>query len=352
MKRIMCTSLAAAFAAVFVTGCAVPAGPAPSATLAATPPVETSTGAEGSPSAKSGTPLTADQIVELTVFLNDPVNNGFVGRGDYARPEDVDLSMVLYEGMRFAQFVPSYGVPKFQMKRQDIDAYLREKTGVSLASAMRWTGREGGPYEEGDYYSRNLTYVKKSDVFQMQHSDSEAQEIQILSGTMDAGQFVIQYHPMNDFYKGLTHTLTLRQSPGGYQFVSDLTTCDLPGAVTGTAAGKTVTMQYTAVTDEDWPEYPRWPHRFTNASLSPAVEKAVNKRFYLRVGTFTDGLAPVLAEYGSVYKVGLMDEEGQEIIPPTFPVTFMSPEEPFEIQGDTIRLNTNGKVGIVSITRS
>lgn len=167
-----------------------------------------------SSSPASAVPLSEQQLEELAAFLNEEENNAFVGRVDYERPEELDLSAVLYDAPCPHERIVTETTPKWKMKRQDVDAFLREKTGLSLEEV-------DSQYKEWDLYDSYLGYEKDTDSFVMQHGDTWLQEIRVTGGERTAdGLYKVEYSPGN--HSNEVRTVTLRPVSGGYQFVSDV----------------------------------------------------------------------------------------------------------------------------------
>ena len=235
MKRFLCA--AAVFLAVSaLAGCNSRRSPVSSAASAAS---MSSTFSTSSASAASSTlpasvpaassspavPLSEEELDALAAFLNARENNAFVGRIDYERPEEITLSAVLYDTPCPAEIIAneSVPIPVWKMKRQDVDAYLREKTGVPLDGVLMWRWLRGGQEEEKSDISGNLAYEKDTDSFVTSHSDTWLQEIRVTGGERTAdGLYEVEYYT-SDGFSIEKHTVTLRPVSGGYQFVSDIT---------------------------------------------------------------------------------------------------------------------------------
>lgn len=232
MKRFLCA--AAAFLAVSaLAGCNSRRSPVSSAASAASMSSTFSTFSASSTlptsvpvaSSSSAVPLSEEELNELAAFLNARENNGFVGRIDYERPEEITLSAVLYDAPCPAEIIAneSVPIPVWKMKRQDVDAYLREKTGVPLDGILMWRWLRGGQEEEKSDISGNLVYEELTDSFVTSHSDTWLQEIRVTDGERTAdGLYEVEYYT-SDGFSIEKHTVTLRPVSGGYQFASDIT---------------------------------------------------------------------------------------------------------------------------------
>lgn len=168
--------------------------------------------------------LSEQKLGKLQTFLNDPVNNGFVGSlHEYAAPQKIDLRLVLYDGagigrqydelseteQQAVQNTPNYSdlMPCVVFKVSDIENYLQKKVGISLADVTK--GTDG------------LDYVKEHDLYFLQKTDTNLMSVTVTGATVDKNnRYLVQYTDT----VGNSGNVTLRKAAEGYQFISN--TCD------------------------------------------------------------------------------------------------------------------------------
>lgn len=173
--------------------------------------VETESVSEGAPERE----LSQEELQEFTDFVNQAENNGFL-LSQYGRPEEVDLGAVLYngagmenapftEGERQAYLDAGYFVETdiTNLTTEQIDAFLREKMGISLADTQY--GLDWFYYEDGDCYL-------------FQHGDTNYAFFTCTEGRqVSEDLYVIHCKPDNDFIYDCM--VTLRKAGDSYQFL-------------------------------------------------------------------------------------------------------------------------------------
>lgn len=166
--------------------------------------------------------LTADELATVQAFLNDPDNNGFVSDNFYSCPEEISLTQVFYDGIG-ADCCPSdswteeerqyildlwnweeFYMGSLKVDRQQADAYLQAKCGLSLADFPADIPR--------------FHYVEKFDAYYGAISDSNDISVALQSGYI--GQDGLYRVVFEEKYRGFPVRVTLRPVDKGYQFVS------------------------------------------------------------------------------------------------------------------------------------
>ena len=168
-----------------------------------------------------GTPLNGKEITEITAFLNEVDNNGFVFDNVYTTPEEIDLLSVFYDTgihLRYCgedewNYVLEEGpweefyLSVYKIERSYVEDLLLKRTGLSLSDY-------GGtiPY---------LYYLEKYDSFYMMRSDTCINYVEVVDGVIDEnGFYVVRY-----LSEGSTlYLLTMRKTEDGYQFLSNIET--------------------------------------------------------------------------------------------------------------------------------
>ena len=130
---------------------------------------------------KKSETLTAEELQEWQERLNDPEWNGFVTHM-YGDVKYLSLAELLYNGAgithevaeaELAAYLDAMGMEELQtdleaITAQDLDAYLREHTGLTLAdfaSGLDWV------------------YVEEYDTYYFQHGDTNFTSVEVVSGT-------------------------------------------------------------------------------------------------------------------------------------------------------------------------
>ena len=178
-------------------------------------------------SKSSGTALSTAQISDLAVFLNNEANNAFVGRTEYASPKDIDLTMVLYDGLGLFENYDNLsaeeqadiasatgwyigGMPIFKLEKSRMEKSIKAKIGIELDEVTMNID------EVTDFF-----YIEKYDAYYTCHGDTEQKPITI-SGckTTKDGLYAIDYY--TSYYPEDKCTVTLKKTDDGYQFISDV----------------------------------------------------------------------------------------------------------------------------------
>ena len=169
-------------------------------------------------------PLSEERLTEIETYLNAEENNGFVSMNEYSCPEEVSLFDALYGGAGIGvgswewteeevqDYMTAIGweelyIPVLRFKREDVEALLQKKLGISLADLTK---------------DVDMRYIEKYDAYYHAHSDTQYQPVEVLSGWLEGGEgglYIIDYKiGWNDE----TGRVTLRSTKDGYQFVSNV----------------------------------------------------------------------------------------------------------------------------------
>ena len=167
--------------------------------------------------------LSEERLTEIETMLNAEENNGFVSMNEYTCPEEVSLFDALYSGAGIgvgswewseeeqndylvaAEWEEWY-ISALRFKREDVEALLQKKLGISLADLTK---------------DIDMLYVEKYDAYYHAHSDTQYQPVEVLSGWLEGGEgglYIIDYKIGWGDGKG---RVTLRSTKDGYQFVSN-----------------------------------------------------------------------------------------------------------------------------------
>lgn len=171
---------------------------------------------------------TANQVVQqdaIQDFLNDPVNNGFVGQY-YDAPENIQLSAALYDGAGIGVFgttnwteqekqdvlaVTGWDVfhnPPLKLIRSDVENLVKEKLGLSLGEIK--TKLE-------DYWC----YIEKYDAYYTMHGDSNLVVISVIETQCDSnGIYSVKYTVPYDVTP-TTCLVKLLKTDNGFRFLSN-----------------------------------------------------------------------------------------------------------------------------------
>lgn len=177
---------------------------------------DTETGAGQEEGSKEERPLSKEELRIFTNFVNLPENNGFL-LSEYAKPEEVDLGEVLYNGAgmenaplteeeRSAYLAEGYGIETdiTNLSGKQIDAFLQKKLGITLSDSK--TGLEDWFYFEGN------------DCYLQQHGDTNWVRFVCTSGVeVGDGLFVLHCKAADDAVPDCM--LTLQKADDSCRFV-------------------------------------------------------------------------------------------------------------------------------------
>lgn len=169
-------------------------------------------------------PLSEERLTEIETHLNAEENNGFVSMNEYSCPEEVSLFDALYGGAGIGvgswewteeevqDYMTAIGweelyIPVLRFKREDVEALLQKKLGISLADLTR---------------DIDMLYIEKYDAYYHAHSDTQYQPVEVLSGWLEGGEgglYIIDYKIGWGDGKG---RVVLKLSKDGYRFVSNI----------------------------------------------------------------------------------------------------------------------------------
>lgn len=212
MKKWLCTTLTLCLLALVLCGCGEGVAPdEPRNTTTTTAPTV------------SSTPLTESQLREIEAFLNERANNGLVGSQNlYTVPQQVDVHLALYDGggigtsgttnwseqekrdVLAATGWGEYYAPPLKLKRADVDAFLQEKIGISLADVPK-----------DRFYG--FWYVEAYDAYYTMHGDTNYLAVTVFDGQVDGERYIVHYTVP---YFG-DYTVTLAKTANGYRFLSN-----------------------------------------------------------------------------------------------------------------------------------
>ncbi len=164
--------------------------------------------------------LTEDELRGFEEYLNRTDNYGFL-MSDYQSPEYINLNEVFYSGAGLEQFplteeerdmyLKTVGQPELftdlvRLSTEQIDAFLTEKTGLSLdrmKSGIGWI------------------YLAPFDRYYSEHGDTNMRSFFCPGGEVDGGIYRIRC--LSDGYSqfNLESIVTLKKVSSGYQFLSN-----------------------------------------------------------------------------------------------------------------------------------
>lgn len=168
--------------------------------------------------------LSEERLTEIETYLNAEENNGFVSMNEYSCPEEVSLFDALYGGAGIGvgswewteeevqDYMTAIGweelyIPVLRFKREDVEALLQKKLGISLADLTR---------------DIDMLYIEKYDAYYHAHSDTQYQPVEVLSGWLEGGEgglYIIDYKIGWGDGKG---RVVLKLTKDGYRFVSNI----------------------------------------------------------------------------------------------------------------------------------
>ena len=168
--------------------------------------------------------LSEERLTEIETYLNAEENNGFVSMNEYSCPEEVSLFDALYGGAGIGvgswewteeevqDYMTAIGweelyIPVLRFKREDVEALLQKKLGISLADLTR---------------DVDMLYIEKYDAYYHAHSDTQYQPVEVLSGWLEGGEgglYIIDYKIGWGDGKG---RVVLKLTKDGYRFVSNI----------------------------------------------------------------------------------------------------------------------------------
>ena len=164
--------------------------------------------------------LTEDELRGFEEYLNRTDNYGFL-MSDYQSPEYINLNEVFYSGAGLEQsplteeerdmYLKTVGQPELftdlvRLSTEQIDAFLTEKTGLSLdrmKSGIGWI------------------YLAPFDRYYSEHGDTNMRSFFCPGGEVDGGLYRIRC--LSDGYSqfNLESIVTLKKVSSGYQFLSN-----------------------------------------------------------------------------------------------------------------------------------
>jgi len=180
--------------------------------------------------ASPNTPLTAQQLTDVTAVLNDPENNGFICT-TYDRVQDINLYIALYEMKGGSTELDlskkstelsdlesatntSLNSPGRVLKYPlaDLNAFLIKEIGISVSDTMSNTDTTG------------FIYMEKYDAYYLVRGDDyTAMTVTVTDSYINAdGQYIISYTGENGYDYHGPGTVTLLKTSDGYQFVSNV----------------------------------------------------------------------------------------------------------------------------------
>ena len=168
--------------------------------------------------------LSEERLTEIETYLNAIEINGFVSMNEYSCPEEVSLFDALYGGAGIGvgswewteeevqDYMTAIGweelyIPVLRFKREDVEALLQKKLGISLADLTK---------------DVDMLYIDKYDAYYHAHSDTQYQPVEVLSGWLEGGEgglYIIDYKIGWGDGKG---RVVLKLTKDGYRFVSNI----------------------------------------------------------------------------------------------------------------------------------
>lgn len=164
--------------------------------------------------------LSEEEREFFTDFIQEMGNYGFL-LSEYEIPGDVNLSEVLYSGAGFGVGIPEEDIPLYlektqeeeiytdcvKMSRQDIDDFLKGKTGLGLDEMN---------------HSPDMVYLKETDAYYNQAGDTNYLPFACTGGTTQGYTYRLHFTPAADWAEGEGDRETvLIKTDGGYLFLSN-----------------------------------------------------------------------------------------------------------------------------------
>ncbi len=168
--------------------------------------------------------LSQDELNEIQELLNKIENNGFISSNYYNSPEEIDITLVFYDGAGIkiplnqwaegesdavlsAMNLDEFYTSPFKINYSDADEHLKKNTGLSLESF-------------GSKIDR-FTFVEAYNAFYTMRSDTNFMTVSVSDGSMDENG-ILKINYTSSFIKDSTFTVTLRKTENGFQFISNI----------------------------------------------------------------------------------------------------------------------------------
>ncbi len=172
----------------------------------------------------SVTEISQDELDEIEEFLNNIENNGFISSNYYDSPEEIDVTLVFYDGAGIkiglnqwadgesdavlsAMNLDEFFVSPFKISYSEADEHLKEKCGLSLKSFGNKIG--------------SFTFVDSYNAFYTMRSDTNFMTVSVSDGMIDENG-ILRVNYTSSFIQDSTFTVTLRKTENGYQFISNI----------------------------------------------------------------------------------------------------------------------------------
>lgn len=158
--------------------------------------------------------LSDEEKAYFTEWANEIENNGFL-LSDYDRPEEINFDYVFYNGagiqsdeeedilQYFYNPTCEFWGDKMFLRKPDVDAFVKSKTGISIDDATRFTFR----------------YSEEIETYLFEATDCMFYKFECTNGIKDGEQYILDFRDVDEF--GKDTTLTMRYDGDDFYVVEN-----------------------------------------------------------------------------------------------------------------------------------